>query len=275
MKKLTWILVAVFIIACVSLSCGMAPAFAETAPGVSEPCYTDANVAAASDNETIYFTSVDITNITTDGGAPIFYTNYGAAYSCGPVAGTEITVFYDKYFENLVPDWQSYYPASGKYRVTNSTLLEPIFWTLYNLMKCNMGAVGVSEADFKSGLQAYFKSQGYSLSYQTATKSGTLDWDTCVSAINNNKAIVLFVGPGKIYEINTTWDDRHILDSFDINSNHIMMAYGYVQIKYYNNGVNFRTEKFLTLATGYGIPTTAYLKINSDNLDAAYVMNVA
>ncbi len=275
MKKLTWILVAVFIVSCVLL-CGMAPAYAEEADTkASEPRYVDANlIVAAAGGEQIHFTSRDITNVTTDGGAPTYYNNFGKANSCGPIAGTEITFFYDKYYDNLIPGWQCYYPASGYYRMADSTYIEPVFLSMYDLMKCNVVDEGVSEAEFKSGLQTYFKNQGYSLSYQTATKNSTLNWDTCVSAINNNKVVVLFVTPGKMYGIQES-SNYHTLTEYNITGNHIMVAYGYIQIKYYNNGVNFRTETFVTVATGLAYPTTAYYKINSDNLDAAYVVNVA
>lgn len=272
MKKLTWLLIAVFTVACALMFGAMSPAYAKEAE--TEPRYVDVDVVSTISGENIYYTSRDVTNVSTDGGAPNFYNNFGKPNTCGPVAGTETVMFYDKYFPNLMPEWESFYPATGKYKVPNINYTSPVFNALYDLMKCNLEDHGVSEADFKSGLQTYFKNQGYNLSYQSAKSGDKLNYDTCVSATNNNKIIVLFTQPGKVYEIAENPGYNTLLE-YNVTGNHIMIAYGYVQIKYYNNNVLFRTESFVKVATGWGEPSQAYYKISSDNLDAAYVVNVA
>lgn len=272
MRKLTWLLIAVFTVACALMFGAMSPAYTKEAE--TEPRYVDVDVVSTISGENIYYTSRDVTNVTTDGGAPSYFNNQGLPNCCGPIAGTEIVAFYDKYYPNLIKGWDSYYPATGKYQFQVSEYTDPVLFGLYDLMKCNVEDHGVSEADFKSGLQTYFKNQGYNLSYQSATSGGKLNYDTCVSAVNNNKVIVLFTQPGKLYEI-TEYSGYNTLNEYNVTGNHIMIAFGYVQIKYYNNGVNFRTERFVKVASGIGLVLNAFYKINSDNLDAAYVVNVA
>lgn len=271
MKKITLFWVTIFIIASTLVFGAWTPA--QMQGQEVERRYIDGDIISTLSNEDVYFSSRELTNASTAGGAPIYSDNEGLQNCCGPLAGTAIVAFYDKYFPNLIEGWDSYYPSSGKYRFQIAQYTDPVLFNLYDLMKCNVEAHGVSEAEFKSGLQTYFKNHGYSLSYSNAMSSGKLNYNTCVSAINNNKVIALFTAPGKVYDI-AEYSDHNCFIEYNITSSHIMFAFGYVELKYYNNGVNFRTERFVKVATSLGSHEQAYYKINSDNLDAAYVINV-
>lgn len=240
----------------------------------TETRYADAPMVSTIADITTYFTSKEITvDVRTDGGAPRFLGSE-LPNSCGPVAGAEIVAFYDKYYPNLIPGWDSYYPATGQYRTQNTTYISPLLHELYNLMKTNVGGEGVTEANFKSGLQTYFTNHGYSASFSSAKSGSTLNLSACKTAIENNKVIVLFTTPGQIYDLHE-YSDHDILGSYTIAGNHIMLAYGYLQIKYYSGSTLIRTDTLLEVATGRSNPTTAYYMANSTNLEAAYVVNVS
>ena len=269
MKKVLYFTLVLVVLSSICMFGAMAPA----AQVDSEIRYADAPMISTIADITTYFTSKEITvDVRTDGGAPTFI---GSEYpnACGPVAGTEIVAFYDKYYPNLIPDWDSYYPATGRYRTQNSTYISPVLANLYTLMKTNVGGEGVTEANFKSGLQTYFTNHGYSASFSSVKNGSTLNDSACINAIQNNKVIVLFTTPGEIYGLHE-YSDHDILGSFTITGNHIMIAYGYLQINYYNGSTLIRTDTLLEVATGRSMPTVAYYLANSTNLEAAYVVNV-
>lgn len=271
MKKFCWVLIAVLLLASVVVLGAWVPASAQEAEEVR---YVDAQVISTIATESIYYTSKDVNLKTTDGKAPFFAPEGIGNNACGAVAGAEIVAFYDKYYPNLIPNWESYIPLNGKYMFQDKEHIVPLMQELYDLMQTNVQGHGVSEAEFKTGLTKYFNNHGYSLGYQNVKSGSELDYDACVSAIDNNKIIVLFTTVGNLY-FYAEGSDHDNIGTYYVTGNHIMIAYGYVEIKYYNNSGLFRTERMLLVATGWGEPSTAYYKINSTNLEAAYKLNVA
>ena len=240
----------------------------------SEVRYADAPAVSTLANTTIYYTSRDIVEERdTDGGAPLYYDNNNLRNACGPLAGTAIVAFYDKYYPNLIPGWESFYPATGKYRLQGNTYTYDVLNELYTLMQTNVKGEGVSESEFKTGLQTYVANQGYSASYTNVKSGSSLNYSACKAAIDSNKVIALFITPGVVYDL-IEYSDRDILTEKNITGNHIMFAYGYLQIKYYNSTGLFRTDTFLKVSTGYQWSPLAYYKVDSSNLEAACIVNV-
>lgn len=268
MKKLMYFA----LISVILLSITMFGAWAPMSSG--ETRYTDAPILSTYADTTVYYTSKEVVEeARTDGGAPTFLTITGMTNGCGAVAGAEIVAFYDKYYPELIPGWDSYY-ASGKYRGQNATYVNPMMLELYDLMQTNVKGEGVSESEFKTGLQAYFTNHGYTASFQSVKSGSTLNYNACKQAVDSNRIMVLFITPGDIYEIIESSNNDYIA-SYTISGNHIMIAYGYLQVKYYNSTGLFRTDTYLEVATGSSAPTKAYYRIDSSNLEAAYIVNVS
>ena len=272
MKKLLYFALVLLLFTSVSLFGAWAP-IAQAATE-TEIRYADAPIVSTIASTQIYYTSKDIVEERdTAGGAPLYDNSEGFANACGPIAGTAIVAFYDKYYPNLIPGWDSYYPATGKYRPQVSTYTSPVLSELYTLMQTNVKGDGVSESEFKTGLQTYITNHGYSASYTNAKSGSSLNYSACKAAIDSNKVIALFIKPGVVYDIGE-YSDHDTLVENTIAGNHIMYAYGYLQIKYYNSTGLFRTETFLKVSTGRISPSVAYFKVDSSNLEAAYVVNV-
>ena len=270
MKKIFYSTLILVLIVGASLFGAMAPIPIET-----ETRYADAPIISTVADETIYFDTKDYTTVKTAGGVPQYINLTGHSNACGAVAGSQIVAFYDKYYPNLIPGWDSYYTSNGNYRLQNSTYITPLMNELYELMRINVVADGVSESEFKSGLQTYFTNHGYSASFQSVKSGSSLNFSACKTAISSNKVIVMFTQPGQVYDIDES-ANSDTLYSYTISGNHIMIAYGCVEVYYYNaSGGLFRTDNYLLVATGRDHPTTAYYKANSSNLEAAYVVNVA
>ena len=271
MKKLTYFVLVLVLLTSVSVFGAWSPiTHTET-----EIRYADAPIVSTAAYTQIYYTSRDIVEERdTAGGAPLFNYTGGHPNTCGPIAGTAIVAFYDKYYPNLIPGWDSYYPATGKYRGQGNTYVHSLLEEMYVLMKTNVNGDGVSESEFKTGLQTYITNHGYSASYTNVKSGSTLNYSACKTAIDNNKVIALFIKPDTVYEIEE-YSDHDTYTESTIAGNHIMFAYGYLQIKYYNSTGLFRTETFLKVSTGHVSPDIAYFKVNSTNLEAAYIVNVA
>ncbi len=271
MKKFAKFLTAVVLLALLSAFGTLAYA----SEAVTEERYAGAPAYSSRANEVINFTSraVSLENYTA-GKCPTYSRITGQPNSCGAVAGAEIVAFYDKYFPNLIPDWTSHY-ANGNYRIQDRVYVPALLSELYTLMRTNVDDVGVSENDFKNGLKTYVNNHGCDIEYQSAkTLLGALNFDACRNAIDNNKVIALFVKAGDVYLI-SPGETNDTIVPLTIDGSHIMVAYGYYQVKYYNGGSLFRTDTYLMVATGLDAVSTAAYKINSTNLNSAYIINIS
>lgn len=273
MKKLVWLLIAIFVVSSVMIFGAMAPA-SQTEAEEAETRYFDAPALSTIASQDIYYTTRSVSKGETDGGAPCFYVNNGLANCCGPLAGTEAVAFYDKYFPNLIAGWSSYDPDTNAYYLQTKEYIDPVLYKLYDLMKCNVNGSGVTEASFLDGLKTYFNNQGYSVSYKNVAWGNYLDYTPCVDAMKQNKIVVLFVAPGPIYQL-AEYSDHDTFYETNISGNHIMIAYGYLQMTYYLGGTYQGTKTYVKVATGQSVIKTAYYNVLTNNLQAAYVIDVA
>ena len=144
---------------------------------------------------------------------------------------------------------------------------------LYSRMRTNVDDVGVSRTDFLNGLTSYVQANGYQVSYESVKSGSTVNYEKCKNAIDNNKVVVLLAKPTSVYDINNGTSADSIT-SINISGAHIMVAFGYYEIKYYNNSGLFRTDKDLIVAMGQAGYTSKLFRSNCTDLEAAYIVNV-
>lgn len=267
MKKLKTLTVIPFLLICVMLF----GAWTYEAP---ETRYADAPILSTYADETVYYTKREVIE---KGITSSYFPHYtpiaGLTNACGAVAGSEIVAFYDKNYTDLIPNWNPCY-TNGKYRVKDSTYIPALMTELYTLMRTNVDDVGVSRTDFLNGLQSYVNGKGYQINYQDITSGTGVNYSQYVNAINNGKVVVLFSLPTTVYEFSVGTNSDIIMPT-SIAGAHIMVGYDYYQVNYYNANGIFRTDTYLKVAVGMENISTGFIKINSANLEASYIVNIA
>ncbi|MDE5562514.1 MAG: hypothetical protein K2J01_03080 [Clostridiales bacterium] len=233
--------------------------------------YVGGELIATYASETISYVSREVVeNISTVKGTPEYRAVSGMENGCGAVAGAIIVGFYDKYYGNLIPDWDSYY-STGTYRMQNGTYVQTLLFDLYNRMQTNVVAPGVSQDEFKNGLQSYVVDHGYNLQYTSLGIGNSFNYSAFKTAVNSNQPTVLFVQPSNLYLLSER-ENQDVVNSSNISGNHIMVAYGYYEVKY-TLSTGTRTDKYLRVATGFSGTATAFYKIGS-YVDAAYKITI-
>ncbi|MDE7107116.1 MAG: hypothetical protein K2O39_02215, partial [Clostridiales bacterium] len=135
----------------------------------------------------------------------------------------------------------------------------------------NVVAEGVSETEFQNGLKSYVVDHGYNLQYTSLGAGNNFNYAAFKTAVNNNQPTVLFVQPSNIY-LFSEYEKEDFITSANIGGNHVMVAYGYHEIKYtLSNGT--RTDKYLMVATGLSGTSVAYYKVGS-YINAAYQVKI-
>ena len=253
---------------CILLFCAWTPY-----NNYEEKRYTEIHILSTQASETVNFTfKDDSVQAYTEHGCPNYLCVSGLSNACGAVSGSEIVAFYDKYYPNLIPDWNSAY-ASGKYRLQDSVYVPSVMRELYTLMRPNVDDDGVSEKDYLNGLKSYVNKQGYNIEYENVVSGRSVDYESCKTAFTNNKVIALLSDPDELYEISPE-DTKDNIRAYSFSDPHIMVAYGYVEIKYYNSTGLFRTDIYFEVTSGLNVPKKAFYKINPHNLTAAYIINI-
>lgn len=219
--------------------------------------------AAYASSEQITFTDRTDEYTETVNGVPYYKQDNSLSNSCGPTAGAIVVGFYDKYFEELIPDFTAYYPATGKYKTNDKTYVPKLLQDLYSAMRCNVDDVGVNETDCLNGLQQYFAGKGRNLSYTSiAASNGSINVSTYINAINNNRPVILFGVATELYNIKTS-STSDTLEKFSIPANHIYVGFGYREISYYNGSNKFRTDTYIHVACGRLDLNSGFIRISS------------
>ena len=230
---------------------------------------------AAGDVETINFASIDNIYIETPNRVPLYYSNT-LENACGPIGGAIVVGYYDKYFQNLIPNYTNYLTTTGKYRPQDRTYIPTLIEEMYTAMQTNVVAPGVSESECLNGLETYVEGKGYSISY-TAVKpyNGTFSHTAYQNAINNGQPVILFCDTVQLV-MPSEYDTYNQIIVSQESQDHIIVGFGYQIYRYYNaSGANFRTDIYLAVASGWHPNNIGFVKINSDSwLDSAFAVDI-
>lgn len=187
---------------------------------------------------------------------------------CGPMAGTNIVGYYDRWNENLIPN---FFPGmiNGNYYEYFPDLdfpaIKDTIRSMYTIMDTNVSGPGTTQSDFQNGLTAYANNRGYSLSYSSFYNNATtVNLNTLATAIAANKVGVIFCNTfNYVYSIcEDSLGKETMITKINSTAAHIMMVYGYRTITYYRNGVNFQTDTYLQVSSGFSTADIGYVQMN-------------
>ncbi len=218
--------------------------------------------------ETVYLSSV-----TSYGNTSSEITNH-----CAPLTGANVCGYYDRWCPNLIPNYATGLLVSDRYYYLNvtNTHTQTCIETLYNLMGTNVGGSGTTQSGFESGLTQYAQNNGYSVTFNSIKNSTTsINFNALANAINDNKIAVFSFS--KFNFISWIYENEgcSTLVMTNYNAGHMMVVYGYKIIAYYKDGVNFRTDTYLRVASSFDTQDTGYLLFGSNmSISHAKIVNI-
>ena len=204
----------------------------------------------------------------------------GATNCCSSKAGTNVIAFYDRYYTNLIEDFEPGMEYKGIYRYfpnIESVKIPALHTTLYNYMNVNVNYPGATEDDFKSGLKRYVNEQGYNVNYKSAHQNAKMVNLTKIQQmVNNNQVAVLcFSGYNFVYGFTVASTYRKVYQEA-VDAGHMMMVYGYFTVDYYKNGRLFLTETYLQASMCNGLGDQGFIKMNDyGNIDDAFIVEIS
>ena len=224
--------------------------------------------------ETVTFTRREESYVETYKGVPRYREISGVSNACGPIAGAMIVGFYDRYYEDLIPEYTTYV-SSGTYKGNDTVYIPQLIRELYSLMRTNVDDVGVNETDCLNGLKLYVEGKGRSISYSNIKSINKVNETSLIKSINNNVPVLLFCSKSDMYAISSGTNDDLIVKS-SMAGAHIVVGYGLYTINYYNGNTLFRTDKYIRVATGLSSTSSTYFKLSAtDWCNSAYSVEIS
>lgn len=237
--------------------------------------------ASSYDNETIECDSFTINKTyALTGTVPAYHNLMSYDNCCSVLSSTNVVAFYDRYYTNLIPNYEPGITLSGNfsyYTSYDTTEVRTLMANLYTAMNVNVDYVGATESDVKSGLKSYVNGQGYSLSYTSFYSTSTmLNLSKIRTMVSNAKVGLIFCTAFNFVDSISAVSEGVLITKLNVSSAHIMMVYGYITVDYYKDGSVFLTETYAQVSNGFSTGARGYIKLNDDlSIVSAYIINIS
>ena len=232
-------------------------------------------------DEYIYWDSYVVHNDYVSSAPSYGVSDFDESNYCAPATGTNVIGFYDRFYPNLIPNFEPGMMNYGSYWYFPDMNFEPVvqtFYDLYDLMETNQNGAGTSGEQFKNGLKKYANNHGYNLSYGSFYQSSTtVNLSTLQNMVANNKVGVLLCTKYNFVYAISHGDHRTFLSKSDYSLAHMMMVYGYITIDYYKDGQLIRSDTYLQVSSGYATGIQGYVLINNSAMEIqeALIVNIS
>ena len=193
----------------------------------------------------------------------------GITNACAAVAGCNIIGFYDRYYEHLIPnhvagkETYGYYIYNPADEYVNNVTRELYY-------KMNGSADGITETNFKNGMQTYCAEKNLSCDFTQLLSGGKLSFSAVRQSIEENKPVALLLSTYTVCEI----DEETGYDTYDYDiysGDHIMVGFGYSRLIYTLSDGTSTVNDFVYVASGYSEYLNAYFNMNyCTNINSAY-----
>lgn len=205
--------------------------------------------------------------ISIKGALPKYHNSGVNRNACANVAGSILLGYYDKNYDELIPNFKAARVIRDKVLFAGQTdAVQKVTDELYVKMKTNTTGDGTTVKDFKSGLESYVEQQDRHISYSSLVSRERLGIQKYKETIDNERPIVLFVSRYTMIDLYDGIKENNKSDTYNFlhyGGDHVLVGYGIREIKYYNKDGSLKDEiNLLMVATGYYQDPLAYVIIN-------------
>lgn len=201
------------------------------------------------------------------------YESCAYAASCACVAGANVIGYFDRYYENLIPDHSAGYDFRGDFIYASED--SAVFQTtnqLYQDMGTN--ADGTTVEEFKKGMKTYCARKGLNITFASCMTNGKFNLDEAKRRMEKDWPVVFFCGGYNIAEI-YEYEGYDNIAYIESDANHVIVGFGYLDIYYTMSDSTNDLYRFIKTATGNLINTNGYYNIDyKTKINDAYAINI-
>ena len=204
-------------------------------------------------SETINYSRKETEEYNIKSGVPSYIGQPGTG--CANVAGAVIIGYYDRFCEDLIPDYKTYIKLGTAIRYLGETAeIHDLISQLKELMGTDKDVAGTTFSGYQQGMRTYVNNHNYT--YNTEDL-GKLNFDKYVTAIKNDKPVALFLNTYSILTNIQVNGSSEIVTDERTNIPHALVAFGYrIETYYDSNNKVITTRTYLKVASGlitYGV----------------------
>lgn len=250
-----------------------------TATTYSDDALYSETATQSVETETFSYSRKEVVSYKINNSFPNYYnTNISLTNTCANVAGANVIGYYDRYYDELIPDC-----ASGILRGTNYVYYEMFLFKekkqavidwLYTAMKTNTIDDGTTEDDCLEGLAEYVQQKGRSITYSSVMTGTELNFDEFETELKEGKPIMFFLSGYNFVSVNDSGNSVTITIN-EYTGNHIVVAYGYQKIDYYDaNNSLIESNIYIFISTGIESTSGFYLLNYGGNINSAKAVDM-
>ena len=204
--------------------------------------------------------------------------NYSVAASktsCASTAGTILIGYYDRYYEELIPNFTTYYQIGTIFKYKGPTFeTTAVNDELYDLMDTDVGGAGTTFKGFQKGMQTYVANHGYT--YATAS-IGTIDLEKYKQSVKSGKPVALFLVNFTFWWDIKTQEGSETLITRYTGVPHVSIGCGYLINTYYNEkNEQIAQRTYLKVASGLAEYGVSYLCLDGKSkIEQAISVSIA
>lgn len=206
------------------------------------------------------------------------YSAVEGATNCANVAGSIVIGYYDRFCENLIPNFQSYRKIGTTviYKLMSAEIGD-IVTTLKDLMGTDNNQLGTTFTGFQSGMIEYVQTHGYRYNSESVLTGGNFDFSKYKNSVKNNKPVALFLNNYAFLNQIQENNGQDVINSEHTTIAHVVVGCGYKQHIYYNSsGQKIAERTYLKVASGFTPKEICYLNINSvSKIDKAISVSIS
>lgn len=228
-------------------------------------------------SETITYDHKETTTVEFEYGIPYYnLTSFGNI--CANMAGAVIIGYYDRFAEDLIPNFKAYMQLGSYIRYKGTTSeVSNVIDKLYDYMGTDVGQSGTDFNGFNSGMAAYAAAYGG----YTYTQSNV--WGNNLTAYKNaiaaEKPVAVFATGFSLLSSLTEGNGVDTLGIMEYDGDkHVMVGYGYRIDNYYDSSNRLiETRTYLIVFNGGMINTSIkYLQLDGHtNVDHAIAVTIS
>ncbi|MBQ8429528.1 MAG: hypothetical protein IJX30_05490 [Clostridia bacterium] len=212
----------------------------------------------------------------TESGIQYGLPNYSPATdtSCANAAGAILVGYYDRFYPEMIPDFQSYLVIGTNiaYRA-GSSQTEELMRTLKTLMGTD--DTGTTYTGFNTGMNSYVQSRGRTYTTTSLFTNNAFDFNRYKTTVDGGTPVAFFLN-GYALGALVQGDGVDTFNSSVSVNTHVAIGYGYRECVYYdaNNNV-ISTQRFLMVSSGLAIYGLCYFNIHYGTINKAVAVTIA
>ena len=184
--------------------------------------------------------------------------------SCAHTAGQVILIYYDRFCENIIPNFTSYIVLNNYIFYHNSSPeITAMGLQLVDYMLIGEPHAGTTFSEFQLGMETYVEQQGYTYTSTNLFANGSFNFNNYKNAVENNLPCAIFLTNFAMLNGYIENEGGETISSSYCPVSHVVAGCGYKIDTYYDENNNvIDTRTYLKVASGTLGHGLGYLNIN-------------